>query len=204
MTIFKKFEVKKKYIVFFTFVPLIFAVSSLKLDCPIDGGTGYLEAMPGMVNVQITDSEFDEKYVVREVCGAYTSYKYDAVLSLENKGSEVAEGWIKFILKDRKKGTIMDIQYLAVQIPANSAIESTYTIWFQSGLYEVGSTDVVPEVVTDQIECAISDGTGKVALNTWLLVNGLKDNFQEIARLQEEFRPEYYNQGSGEGGEDTE
>ncbi len=195
---------QKKYIAFFTVVPLVFTVSMVKLDCPIDGGTGYLQAMPGMENVQITDSEFDEKYVVREVCGAYTAYKFDIVLSLENTGTENAEGWVKLILKDIKKGTVMDIQYMAIEIPANSAIESTYVMWFQTGLYEVGRTEVVPEVVTDQIACAISEGTGKLALNTWLLVNGLEDNFHEMARLQEEFRPAYYNQGSGEGGEDTE
>jgi hypothetical protein len=195
---------QKKYIAFFTVVPLVLGVSSLNIDCPIDGGTGFLQAMPGMENVQITDSEFDEKYVVREVCGAYTAYKYDIVLSLENTGPEKTEGWIKLILKDLKKGTIMDIQYMAVEIPANSAIESTYVMWFQTGLFEVGRTEVFPEVVTGQIECAISEGTGKVALNTWLLVNGLEDSFSEIARLQEEFRPPYYNQGPGEGGEATE
>lgn len=204
MTIFKNFEVKKKYIVFFTFVPLVFAVSSMKLDCPIDGGTGYLETMPGMENVQITDSEFDEKYVVREVCGAYTAYKYDVVLSLENKGPEPVVGWVKLILKDVKKGFVMDIQYLTVQIPANSAIESTYVVWFGTGLYEIGRTEVIPEVVTDQIPCSISDGTGKVKLNTWLLVNGLKDSFQEVARLQEQFRPPVFIPDQTEGGEAAE
>jgi len=145
--------------------------------------------MPVMENVEITNAESDELYITREICEAFIAYKYDIKLTLKNNSPEDAEGYIKLVLKEYAKGRVMDIQYLSVAIPGESAIEATYTVWFGTGLDVPGQTDIYAEVVTGEIPDDTCNGSGKVSLNTWLLVNGFKDSFREVVRVHHEYKP---------------
>lgn len=195
-----RFRFQKKYIAFLTIMPLLAASSLFQVECPVCEGTGYMASMPTMEHVEITNAESEELYVTREICEAFIAYKYDIKLWLKNNGPEDAEGWVKLVLKEYAKGRVMDIQYLSVAIPGESAIEATYTVWFGTGLDVPGRTDVFAEVVTGEITDETCSGTGKVSANTWLLVNGFKDKFQEVVRVHQEYKPPVWYPPDTEGG----
>lgn len=195
-----RFRFQKKYIAFLTIIPLLAVTSLFQVECPVCEGTGYMESMPAMEHVEITNAESEELYVTREICELFIAYKYNIILILKNNGPEDVEGWVKLVLKEYAKGRVMDIQYLSVAIPGESAIEATYTVWFGTGLDVPGRTDVFAEVVTGEIPDETCSGGGKVSLNTWLLVNGFKDKFKEVVRVHHEYKPPVWYPPETEGG----
>lgn len=195
-----KFRFQKKYIAFLTVVPLLVVASLFQVECPVCEGLGFMASSPAMEYVEITNAESDEVYVTREVCDAFIAYKYDIMLTLKNNGPEDVEGYIKLVLKEYAKGRVMDIQYLSVAIPGESAIEATYTVWFGTGLDVPGRTDIYAEVVTGEVPDDTCNGNGKVSLNTWLLVNGFKDSFREVVRVHHEYKPPVWYPPETEGG----
>lgn len=195
-----KYRFQKKYVAFLTIVPLIAATSLIQVDDPVCGGTGLLSSSPEMANVEITSSESRELYVTREICEQFIAYKYEIALDLKNNGDVDAVGWIKLILKNITEITVIDIQYLWVAIPAQSALEANYTIWFGTGLDIPGTTEVNAEVVDGQIPDQVCGGTGKISLNTWLLAEAFKDNFSEVVRIYKEYTPPRYYPPDTEGG----
>ncbi|MCJ7769404.1 MAG: hypothetical protein MUO92_02870 [Dehalococcoidales bacterium] len=76
-----------------------------------------------------------------------------------------------------------------VTIPGQSNMESTFKVWFQTGLDVPLDTEVYAEPVLDAIPDDTCNGTGKLSLNTWLMVQALKDSFEEIATIELEFEP---------------
>jgi hypothetical protein len=181
MNIAKKFRFQKKYLFFFPIVIILSATSIIHVDCPICEGTGRLEAMPYMENVEIISTESEELYKTAEICEAFIVYKYNLILELKNNGIDGAKGFVKMVLRDYTKGAVMDIQYLSVSIPGRTAVESTYVIYFGTALDVPGRTEVFAEVVA-------------------LLVNRLTDVFEEKARTVKEYKPPIYYPPDTEGG----
>lgn len=195
-----RFRFQKKYVAFLTVVPLIAAASLIQVNDPVCQGTGFLASSPEMVNVEITNSESREIYVTREICEQFIAYKYEIALDLKNNGDADAAGWIKLVLKNINEITVIDIQYLWVVIPAKSAVEASYTIWFGTGLDLPGTTEVVADVVDGQVPDQVCGGTGKISLNTWLLAEAFKDNFSEVVRVYKDYIPPRYYPPDTEGG----
>lgn len=195
-----RFRFQKKYIAFLTIMPLLTVISLFQVDCPVCGGDGSLASSPPMKNVEITDWESKEISVTREICDEFLAYKYDLMLTLKNNGTEDAEGWIKLILRDFSQGKVLDIRYLGVAIPGESAIEATYTVWFSTGLDVPGKTEIHAEVVAGEVPDETCNGSGKVSLNIWLLANGFKEAFQEVVRAHEEYKPPVWYPPETEGG----
>jgi hypothetical protein len=200
MNIAKKFRFQKKYLFFFPIVIILSATSIIHVDCPICEGTGRLEAMPYMENVEIISTESEELYKTAEICEAFIVYKYNLILELKNNGIDGAKGFVKMVLRDYTKGAVMDIQYLSVSIPGRTAVESTYVIYFGTALDVPGRTEVFAEVVTGAIEDQTCEATGKLPLNIALLVNRLTDVFEEKARTVKEYKPPMYYPPDTEGG----
>lgn len=195
-----RFRFQKKYVAFIVVVPLLMLTSLLQIECPVCQGQGSISSSPAMENVELVQIEEVEAYVLRDVCEMYILFRYDVILTLKNNGPEAAEGWIKMILRDTSKSTPMDIQYITIEIPGETFIESIYTVWFQSGLDLEGMTEIHGEVVTGEIPDVTCNGTGKVSLNSWLVVKGLKESFQETIRTIKEFKPPLYFPPETEGG----
>jgi hypothetical protein len=53
-------------------------------------------------------------------------------------------------------------------------------------------TEVDAEVLSGEFEDESCNGTGKVSLNTWVLVKGLKDDLHKVSETQNKFRAPFY------------
>lgn len=185
----KLFALQKKYIAFFSVVTILTVTSVIQVDCPVCDGYGSLPTSPGMENVKVKEIDSEQKYLLRDICAAYITYQYRVTLSLVNEGSEEVTGWLKFVLRDYSEGSMIDRQYAMVTIPGESNMESTFKVWFQTGLDVPLDTEVYAEPVLDALSDDTCNGTGKLSLNTWLMVQALKDSFEEIAVSELEFEP---------------
>tara|TARA_B100001971_G_scaffold213175_1_gene245756 strand:+ start:1682 stop:2296 length:615 start_codon:yes stop_codon:yes gene_type:complete len=193
-----KFRFQKKYAAFLTVVPLLIITSLVQIDDPVTNGTGVLASAEGMENVRLANSQSYMQYAMSDICDAYFVYKYDITLSLVNDGPDEAQGWVKLILRDFTKGTVMDIQYISVEIPGLTPIDVTYPVWFTTAPMVARASEVHAELASGDIP--YGDGSGKTSLNSWLLVNAFKNKFQEKARLVGEFKPPIYYSPDTEAG----
>jgi hypothetical protein len=119
-------------------------------------------------------------------------YQYDVTLSVKNFGTSDAQGWVKLALREPSNGKVLDIKYVEVSVAAQSSADIQYQVFFRSGLDEADETEVYAETAKAGIPCASCGGTGKVALNYWLLANQLKDSLRETARVNTPYTPPVY------------
>jgi hypothetical protein len=179
-----KIKLQKKYLAFFTVVPLLVVTTLFEVECPVCDGTGTILNNPAMENVRIVDIESKEVGTLYHACGMFLMYKYDVRITLENQGDETARGWLKMVLIDFKEGKPADTQYTVVEVQAGSSWAIEYSISFSSNHDEKRVTEVKAEILTGEIPDETCDGTGKIPLNTWPLVNNLKDKFQELEQIE--------------------
>ncbi len=178
-----------KYIAFFTVVPLMIIASSISVLCPICGGSGSLSSTPGMANVQMVSSDFKEVLISRNVCSSYIVYEYMISLTIKNNGAEATTGWIKAVLKEYNKEKVLDTQYLPVEIPGLSTIESKYDIAFRAGLDQPLMAEVETEIESGNFADKICNGSGEISLNSWLLAKALEKSYREISRVEHVYVP---------------
>jgi len=175
-----RFRFQKKYLAFFTVVPLLLVTTFVDVDCPVCDGTGFVTNSLGMENVKIVDIESQEIGTMYHACGLFLMYGYEVSITLENQGDQDATGWLKMVLIDFEEGKPQDNQYTVVEVPANSAWEFKYSLWFQSNHDERKVTEVQAAILTGEVPDETCDGTGKVALNQYPLVSNLKNQFQQL------------------------
>ena len=192
MAYLKGFRLQKKYIAFFAVVPLLSLTGLIQAECPVCEGTGCVSGAPGMENVVIIKTESTQKYASRDasMCDLYVMYLYDVILSVVNKGEDDTWGYVRLSLVDQVRGEVIDKQYVILRIPGNTSLDVSYTIWFQSEddtVMYLTKVDAVP--VIDEVEDITCNGSGKLPLNSWLVANGLKDNFKELGREQVHYQP---------------
>jgi hypothetical protein len=133
-----------------------------------------------MENVKIASIESKEIGTMYHMCGMFLMYGYEVDITLENQGDQDAIGWIKLVLVDFAKGTPEDNRYTVVEVPAKSAWEFHFSVWFSSNHDQKRVTEVKAAVLTGEVPDDTCDGTGKVALNQLPLINNLKDQFQQL------------------------
>ncbi len=187
MNMLKRMRFQKKYFAFLFILPLLTITAIVKVDCPVCGGDGFISGTPAMEDVKLTDIQSREIDTVRDACSSFLMYNYDIKISLTNEGKEKALGFLKLILLDFTQGKVLDTQYTVVEIPGETSLDIAYNVWFETGLNEKLKTMVNAEVLTGDVPDVTCNGTGKVSLNTWPLVNQLKNSFQEVTRLERPF-----------------
>jgi hypothetical protein len=187
MNIFKKTLSKKKYIAFLFVVPVLAVTALIDVDCPVCDGRGVITGFPAMENVALTDIESREVDTIRDACTSFIMYNYDVTISLTNEGQETAVGFIKMILLDFTEGKLLDTKYTVVEIAGETTLDIAYNIWFESGLDEELRTLVNAEVLVGDVPDVTCEGTGRISLNTWPLINQLKNSFIEVARSEKPF-----------------
>jgi hypothetical protein len=185
----KKILSNKKYLAFFATVPVLVAVSLVQVTCPICQGSGVVSILPGMENIHIMQVDGEQRVAVQNICEMYTLFQYDVTVRLTNSSYEDVDGWLKLVLRDYSKGTMLDRQYVAVSIPALSTVDASFKAWFRTGVDVPATIEVHAEPVIDNIADDACNGTGKLPLNLWLVVNSLKGSLQEVAREDQEFNP---------------
>ena len=189
MKLIPKFKLQKKYIAFLTVVPLLVATAIINVDCPVCNGQGFVLSTPGMDKVRITDIESEEKAIYRNACDMFLMYNYDITLSIENSGPDEAVGWIKMVLIDFVDGKPLDSQYTVVEILGEASVNLLYNVWFSTGLDEPRRTEVDAVVLTGEVPDVTCNGTGKVPLNSWPVINSLKNRIREMEEVEKPWAP---------------
>jgi hypothetical protein len=189
MRILSGMKFQKKYIAFFAIVPLIAATAIITVPCPVCEGTGFVSSNPEMDNVQITDIQSKEGPVVRDACGMFLIYNFEVTLSVENDGPDTATGWLLMYLIDFKDGKVIDQQYTVIEIPGSASWDVTYEISFQAGHDQPRRTEVQAKLITGEVPCETCNATGRVSINTWPVVNALKDNFLQLHHAEKPWAP---------------
>jgi len=197
-----KIRFNKKYIAFFACVPILLIFSSLTAKCPVCEGTGHLSSTPDMKYVQLISSDFKELQISRDVCTTYIVYSYTITLTLKNDGNTDTKGYAKAILKSYSKGSILDSQYLPVNIPKQSTIEEQYDIAFRAtGLDQAEAAKVEVQLESGDFDCKICSGSGKISINSWLLAKTLQNSYKEISIVEHQYTPAAYLPPDIEDGE---
>ncbi|RJO61620.1 MAG: hypothetical protein C4542_06020 [Dehalococcoidia bacterium] len=179
-------------VAFFAIVPALLLTALIKTPCPVCGGTGSVTNAPGMANVKILDLSFVELKRVQDTCGVYTVWKFNTKIQMLNDGNEEAVGWIKIMLIDTSKdegNNMVDSQFVKVDVPVQSIINSDYNVVFGTGLDQPGKTLLRAEVVIGGIPCIACNGTGKIPLNARPFVSSLKEYLKELTRSENEYHP---------------
>ncbi len=174
--ILRKFKLQKKYLAFFTVVPLLAATALIKVPCHTCHGEGIISST-GMDEVHVTRLTSTEVRIFLAGCDTYRVYQYEVTLTLENYADHDAGGYINLILIDYYASLKLDAQFITAVIPAHTSVEHTCFIYFmtRNSVDLPNRTDIQAEVLKSNIDCKACSGTGSIALNTWALSRNIKD-----------------------------
>ena len=171
-------KVQKRYVAFFTVVPLLFLLAFIQVPCPICEGTGKISTT-GMGQVVVVGVEASVKSVgVIEGCVNFITYTYTVALTLQNNGKVLdANGYVLLGLLDYQTGKLLSSQYVTVAVPANIEITTTFNTNFYVGVDAPTTTRVTAEILLNSAPCQACKGTGKVALNQLPLLKAMKETY---------------------------
>ncbi len=176
-----KSKIQKRYVAFFTVVPLLLLLAVVQAPCPVCDGSGniYNNRM-GQVAIVSVDSSLRTVGTI-EGCVNYIIYTYDVVLTMENHGEVLdASGYVRLGLVDYTTNTLMGSQYTLVEVPASSLVQTFTTTQFVIGLDSPRTTAVTAEIALGDSDCQACGGKGSVAFNNVPLINGMKKSFAEV------------------------
>jgi len=177
-----KFKAQKKYIAFFTIVPMLIVTALIQMPCPVCEGTGSI-SNTGMGEVRITNIKEEITGVYTVSCLATRVYITDIALTMQNDGAVDGNGYVSMVLIDYKKGRVLDNQLVQVNVPSNMQVDAFYTIFFQVSIDDPKTIQVNAKVLSDDVPDEACDGKGGVALNSWPVFNILKDRFMDAQTL---------------------
>lgn len=183
---------RPRNVLFVSVTSLLLVTALIRLPCPVCDGTGMVNSMPGTENVTIEKMEYIEEKVFIDSCGVYKLYRYTVKLQLLNDNDNSISGWIKMSLLDTSKEAdrqTVDTQYAKMDLNPRTVTEATYDVFFGTGLDEVNKASVAAEVVRGDVEDLTCEGSGRLPLNVWFFVNVLKNNFYEITRQENPYKP---------------
>lgn len=175
---------QKKYIAFFTVVPLLFVLALIEAPCPICDGEGIISST-GMDKVVILNMDTSLQSVTTvESCFHFRIYTYNILMTLQNNSlQQDAAGYVRLGLIDYTKGTILFTNYSIVEVPATTLVQRFFGVTFAVDLDSPTTTHVTAEVITSSAPCKSCNGTGIVALHYLPLLNSMKKTFTEVQRV---------------------
>ncbi len=183
---------QKKYLAFFAVVPILTITAFISVPCPVCEGTGVVNSLPNTEMVSILEVDYQQTLGSGVPCGAYIVYKYNIKIKFLNEASETADGWVKILLINSQLAegnNILDTQYVQISIPAEAVANNQYDVSFGTVMVFQEGLVVRAEVVEGNIPDFICDGTGTISVNTWPLINGFKDHFNEIVQESQPYHP---------------
>ena len=186
---FSQFKVKggfrKKYLAFFTVVPLLTLLAVVKSPCPICNGTGKISTT-GMGEVQILGVDSTLEYLgTVEGCVNYLMYTYNIALTLQNNSRiNEANGYVLLALVDYTTSKVLTTRYHLVTVPVSMQLQTVFSTVFTVGLDSPRTTKVTAQIVLQDVDCDSCGGTGKVAVNQLPLLNSMKKSFANVQRVQ--------------------
>ena len=203
MNIGSKFRIQKRYIAFFTLVPILALTAIIKTPCPVCDGEGIV-ASSSMDEVEIIKVTSQEKTRFLAGCDSYRIYQYEVNIVFENHSHEEAAGWINFYLIDFTTGKLLDTQFAIAEVDPQSATENVFTVYFSTSamIDQPKITEVQAKINKGDVPCKACKGTGKVAINSWPLINEMKDTYVEIQREPRPYMPPIWVETEGQAGVD--
>ena len=186
MAIINKIKLQKKHLAFFTIVPLLAVTAFIKAPCPICHGEGQVSST-GMDEVYVANMVGTEiTSIFKDGCDSYRVYQYSITLTLRNDANYDAGGYVNLILMDYQTGKRLDTQFLIVEVPAHTLVENTNTVYFMttSVLDRPVVTEIVVDIIKNNVDCKACAGTGKVTLNSYALSNSLKETLFASQRIE--------------------
>jgi hypothetical protein len=179
------FRIQKKYIGFFTVVPLMILTAVIKVPDPVCGGTGYI-SNTGMSTVSVL--QVDSSLVSSsqyDACLSYRLYTYNVVVTLQNSAKAVdANGYLLVALIDVKTGKVLGSEPVVAVVPAMQQVQNFFNVTFYLGSDPPGQTQVVAAVKTDAQVCQVCGGSGRVSLNALLLAQFQKTAYTKVQLVQ--------------------
>jgi hypothetical protein len=179
-----KSKIQKRYIAFFTVVPMLLLLAIVQAPCPVCDGNGsiYNNRM-GQVAIVKVDSSLKTVGTI-EGCVNYIIYTYDVILTLQNNGQALdASGYIRLGLVDYSTSKLLSSQYTFVDVPASHQIQTLTTVQFMIGLDSPRTTEVTAEIALGDMNCQACDGRGSVPFNNVPLLTGMRESFDQVERF---------------------
>jgi hypothetical protein len=176
---------RKKYLAFFTVVPLLTMLAVVQAPCPICEGTGSISTTGmGEVAVIQTDSTLQSIGLV-EGCVNYMIYTYNVALTLQNNSkTQTANGYILLGLVDYTTSKVLTTRFHLVEVPPAIQLQTVFTTVFIIGFDSPETTIVKAQTLLGNQPCEACGGTGKVAVNKIPLLNSMKATFATAQRVQ--------------------
>jgi hypothetical protein len=175
----------KKYLAFFTIVPLLTLLAIIKVPCPICGGTGEISTT-GMGEVAIinVDSTLVDSHAI-EGCVNYMIYTYNIALTLQNNSkTQEANGYVLLGLVDYKTSKLLSTRYHLVTVPVAMQLQTVFSTVFMIGVDSPQTTNVTANILLSNAACDSCGGTGRVSLNNLPLLSSMKANFANVQKVQ--------------------
>jgi hypothetical protein len=180
---------QKKYIAFFTVVPLLLTTALVRVPCPVCHGTGTI-SNTGMGQVELfgITSNIKSMYVV-EGCFNYRIYEVDVTVTLQNNGDDQdAKGFVRLALIDDKQGKMLDDQIVVAEVPMLTRIETTYSVVFLTLIDDPLGARVDARVLSGEVPDQVCGGSGSVSLNSWPFYNITLDRLVAVQRMEVNFK----------------
>lgn len=180
-----KLKIQRKFLAFFSIVPLLLVTALIQIPCPICDGIGSISST-GMEGVKISKIESSTQSTSLQACANYRLYNMQITLTLYNSSERDADGFVYLYLLNYTKGTILDTEFTVEEIPAGTEVTDTFYAYFKVEVDTTGPITVTASVEKSDVACKACNGAGKVALNAWPFYNSMKANFTETQRI---FKP---------------
>jgi hypothetical protein len=189
----RRFRVNKKYLAFFTIVPLMAATAFIKAPCPVCGGTGAISST-GMTGVVVTALDAVETDTFLVGCDSYRVYQYAVDLTVQNEGTQGAGGYVGLCLVSTETGQLLDTEYTVVEVGVGMSLNTKFNMAFKvnSLLEQTNVTEIKTKILNSDVQCNACGGKGSVALNSWPLLKSMKDSFVKSQRVATPFLPPLY------------
>jgi hypothetical protein len=179
----KRFRVQKKFIAFFSIVPLLLATAVIQAKCPECAGSGFISST-GMQDVIVERLVYSTAINPIVGCNNYLAYSTNVNMTILNSGADDANGYITLVLQDFTLGTIIATQDVTVAVSASSEAEYVFDVVFKVYIENPPVTKVVAQVENSSVPCKSCDGKGTVALNSWPFVYTMRDTLKASQRIE--------------------
>ncbi len=178
-----RFKLQKKYLAFFSLVPLLLATAIFQVSCPECDGKGEISST-GMQDVSITRLVYTTTINPMVGCNNFLAYSTDVNMTALNAGAEDAHGYVTLVLQDISTGKIVATQDVTVAVSASAEAEYVFNVVFRVYIENPPVTKVVAHVENSNVTCKACSGKGTVALNSWPFVYSMKDALKASQRIE--------------------
>ena len=174
-----KFNLQKKYRVFFLAVTLLMTSAFVGLPCPVCDGDGIISSYR-TDEVDIDKLDFRETSSYIDACANFKMYLFHVDVTLNNS-SEVfsSQGQMAFILVHSKTGQKLSTSYGKFELEPLETGTFSFDLSFPvtATIDESDATYILGKVLTGDVPDDACNGTGRVSLNEFLVKKAMSESY---------------------------